>query len=232
MAIVKFGATVVGIRGTIGGITYSASKAGPYVRGWSVGANPRATKQMTQRAYLSNQCAAWRALTGAQRTTWINYAAAPAQALTNSLGETYYASGFNWFTTCNTRLTRMGLANVVNAPVVARPAAPTGIVLLFYVTGSTTSGRVNWTSGQMTGYNAVIEMQIFNSTGRSVASSGFKEVRLIVTPGAAGNTIETQYAAVFGATQLGQKAFVRVYRQTAEGDRSAPGTANSIALTD
>lgn len=125
MAIVKIGAPLSGIRGTIGGITYSANGAGPYCRQWSRGSDPGSPKQATQRAYLARMPQAWAALTAAQRTAWDTFAALAAQALTNSLGETYYASGFNWFCKCNTRLLRSGRSLITATPTQARPAAPT-----------------------------------------------------------------------------------------------------------
>ncbi len=67
----------------------------------------------------------WAAITPVQRAAWRTFAADPAQELTNSLGEAYYASGYNWFCKCNVRLTRIGLALREDAPVGARPAAPT-----------------------------------------------------------------------------------------------------------
>lgn len=229
MAIVKFGPTVVGLRGTVGGLTFTAGKAGPYCRAFALGAQPRVTKQQTQRAYLSNQAAAWRALTGAQQTTWVTYAALPAQALINSLGETYYASGFAWFVKCNVRLKRMALAAVVNAPIVARPAAPTLTSLLFSITGAPSAGKVTWPLNTFLNYNQVTEMQIYNSVGRRVAVSGYKEIRLLLVPDPLSNNYQDQWQAVFGTVQLGQKGFIRMYRQTAEGDRSAAGAVSAIA---
>ncbi len=98
MAIVKFGVTVVGIRGTVGGLVFSAGKSGPYVKTWSKSANPRTPKQSEQRAELGSIGEEWRALTQVNRDGWDTFAATgTCTELTNSLGELYRISGFLWF---------------------------------------------------------------------------------------------------------------------------------------
>jgi len=125
MAIIKIGAPLTGIRGTIGGITYSENKSGTYAKAWGMPTNPNSPKQTTERAFVAQLSASWRAMSDAQRTAWDTFAALPAQELTNSLGEAYYASGWNWYVKCNVRLLRLGRATIVPVPTQARPAAPT-----------------------------------------------------------------------------------------------------------
>jgi hypothetical protein len=125
MAIIKIGAPLSGIRGTVGGITFSENGSGPYAKQWARPINPVSPNQSTQRSNFAQVPALWAALTAGQKTAWDTFAALPAQELTNSLGETYYASGYNWFVKCNTRLIRMGLSTISATPTQARPAAPT-----------------------------------------------------------------------------------------------------------
>ena len=125
MAIIKIGPPLAGIRGTIGGITYSENGSSPYAKLWARAPNPRTPKQTTERGYLSRMPALWNALTDGQRDDWRSFAADPAQELTSSLGEAYYASGYNWFCKCNVRLTRVGRATIEDIPAIVRPAAPT-----------------------------------------------------------------------------------------------------------
>jgi len=124
MAITKIGAPLTGIRGTIGGITYSENKSSTYAKAWAMTSNPRTNKQSNERAFLAQMSDDWRALTNAQRDDWADFAALPAQELTNSLGVAYYASGWNWFVKCNVRLLRLGRAKIKPVPTQARPAAP------------------------------------------------------------------------------------------------------------
>lgn len=132
MAITKIGAPLSGIRGTIGGITFSANGAGTYAKQWAKGANPRTSLQMKQRGFWGRMPSLWSTLSAVQKTAWDTFAALPAQELTNSLGEAYYASGYNWFEKCNVRLTRAGRATISATPTQARPAAPT--ISVFRVT--------------------------------------------------------------------------------------------------
>jgi hypothetical protein len=125
MAIIKIGPPLSGIRGTIGGIVYSANGSSVYAKQWARGSNPRTNRQTTERANFSEMPGLWTALTDPQRAAWRTFAADPAQELTNPLGEAYYASGFNWFAKCNVRLKRVGRATISAVPVFARPAAPT-----------------------------------------------------------------------------------------------------------
>lgn len=124
MAIVKYGPPISGIRGSIGGITFSANASGPYAKLWAQPTNPRSPAQSRQRSFLSRMPVLWNALTSLQRANWNTFAHAGAQALINSLGETYFASSFNWFSKCNVRLLRVGRTTISAIPTFARPSAP------------------------------------------------------------------------------------------------------------
>lgn len=124
MAITKIGPPLAGIRGTLGGVIYSANGSGTYARAWAPPSNPRTSKQTSERSFLGEMSTAWRNLSDAQRAAWDAFAALGAQELFNSLGESYYASGFNWFTKCNVRLLRLGRSIISAVPTQARPAAP------------------------------------------------------------------------------------------------------------
>lgn len=125
MASLKLGVVVVDLRGTVGGLTFSKNKAGNYAKLWARGANPRTEGQSEERAFVGRMPEEWRALSGAQRTAWDTFAALGAQELTNSMGETYYASGYNWFVKCNVRLLRVERSTIAAVPAQARPSAPT-----------------------------------------------------------------------------------------------------------
>lgn len=124
MAILKFGTLVVGARGTLGGATLSANKAGPYAKSWAKGSNPDTQRQAAHRSSLVRWAIAWRTLTNSQRTAWDVYAALPAQDLTNSLGETYSISGFGWYVRINMNLEQAADDPRVDPPTLTQPAAP------------------------------------------------------------------------------------------------------------
>ncbi len=125
MAIIKVGAPLAGIRGTIGGITYSENHSGTYAKKWSMPSNPKTPRQTAERGYLARMPSLWNELTDDQRADWRSFAADPAQEKTNPLGESYYASGYNWFCQCNVSLIRVGRATIKPSPTQAQPAAPT-----------------------------------------------------------------------------------------------------------
>ncbi len=125
MAIVKFAAPISGLRGTVGGLIYSANGSGPYVKAYAKPPNPRTPLQTRQRANLGSLPAGWQALTPTQKTDWNTFAALPAQDLINALGETYSISGWLWYVKTNLRLDRTGQTRNVTEPTQARPAAPT-----------------------------------------------------------------------------------------------------------
>lgn len=125
MAIIKVGAPLDGIRGTIGSITYSANKSGPYAKLWAPTTTPNTPNQTIEQGFMGQMPELWRALTGAQQAAWDVFAALAAQELTNSLGEAYYISGYGWFCKCNLRLLRVARTPIVPVPTQARPAPPT-----------------------------------------------------------------------------------------------------------
>ena len=136
MAITTIGAPLSGIRGTIGGITFSANKSGTYAKLWAPPSNPNSPPQSIQRGYIARQPQNWAGMAPALRADWDTFAALPAQELTNSLGQAYYATGCNWFTKCNVRVLRHGGAAFTAVPVVPRPAAPTITELRICPTGT------------------------------------------------------------------------------------------------
>lgn len=125
MAITQIGPPLSGIRGTIGGVTYSANGSSTYAKAWSKGPNPRTSKQSTERTFLARMPALWTALEPFLRDEWRSFASDPAQELFNSLGDGYFASGYNWFVKCNIRNLRVGNPIIEDAPEQTRPSPPT-----------------------------------------------------------------------------------------------------------
>lgn len=229
MAIITVQAPVAGIRGKLGGLIYSANKSGPYARPWSRGANPRTNFQTAQRSSFSSIPVLWNALTGVQKAAWDTFAALPAQELFNPLGESYFASGYNWFSKCNIRLINMDRATITATPVVARPAAPTiSSLQLPFLTGQI--AKITYPSGEFTAtQDQVIELGVVNSTGRQVEPTNFLTLKQDQDPPDTDQVFRVPYGERWNLIGTAYKGFVRVYRQTEEGIRSSPGTANFIS---
>jgi len=127
------------MRGKLGGSILSANKSGNFITNNKTPIQPRTEKQTNQRSIFAQMASAWADLTSGQKTGFDTYAALPAQELTDSMGETYYASGFNWFVKLNTRLERMGRSLISVAPAGARPTAPSIISLVITPSGTGTN---------------------------------------------------------------------------------------------
>lgn len=225
MAIVKFGVTVVGARGTIGGAKFSANASGPYVSQWSRSANPRTALQQDQRGRIGEQAVAWRNLSDAQRLDWDDYADDPPQERTNSLGETFFASGFNWFCKINQNLLTAGEATRVDAPTLTRSAAPQirGNTTL-RITGGAGVSRVEVTvSSPNPTFNHVL-FTMLTRHGRTVFPPkkpftvlDVPDVGLRIFP-------QAELEAVFGTISLDQRAFYQLQIQDSHGQRSPVDT--------
>lgn len=229
MAIIKLGPMVVGIRGTVGGITFSANLSGPNARAWSRGANPQSALQTDQRARLASLPAAWRSLSSAERAAWDTFAALPAQDLINSLGETYSISGFLWYTKINIRLLVAGRAIRVLVPTQSRPSAPS-ITDIEFPFGDGETAFIAYASGTFDpDFDLVLEVAQGNSVGRASPPHSFMEFRVLQNP----DDTETGFAAAYvnrlGIGNDSLVGFARLYRQTTDGLRSAPGSATFIA---
>jgi hypothetical protein len=225
MSIVKFGPLITGARGTIAGTIFTANKSGPYARGWNRGPNPRSTAQSEQRGRTSGMAKAWRGLTQAQRDLWDVWAAAPAQEKFNSLGESYFASGFNWFVAINDRLLNMGRATRTTPPGLARPAAPPILAVLFFETPNPLPSTVTYVGGTFAGFDMVLFAALSNSIGVITKTQGWRLVHQTQAPGGAAEPFQVGLEANFGTVSLTQRGFIRIARQTTDGVRSSFTTA-------
>jgi len=224
LAIVLLGPLISGIRGTVAGTIFSANKSGPFARGWNKGPNPNSNLQSQQRRTTAAFSEYWRNLSQANRDAWDVWAALPAQEKTNSLGQPYYASGFNWYCAINIRLTNVGRATRATPPVIARPAAPTLSAMNTYHTGHALPSNVVYPAGTFSGYDLILFIAAANSHG---VISKYNAWRLILQSQAPGSTFtnyQTELEAAFGVIATTQRLFCRLHRQTTDGVRSAAST--------
>lgn len=100
MGLVKFGAGITQISGSIGGTVFSRNRFGNIVRPRTKPVNPRSVRQESARAVVSYLAEYWHNdLNVTERGLWDVYAA--AVAMTNRLGETMHLTGFNQFMRTN-----------------------------------------------------------------------------------------------------------------------------------
>jgi hypothetical protein len=230
MATVKFGTTVVGVRGTIGGLTYSANSSGPHVRIWSKGSNPKSTLQTQTRARISNIGPLWAALSGAAKTTWTNFGLAPPEIDTNSLGEVIYLSGWMWFVRVNQRRQSVGLPLTSTLPTNSGVSAPAScsITATALPAGTVT---IHWTLGDFpAGYSAVCFLGAHPTQGLVSKTSNLAQVLAAHAPAGTSANITTATQARFGNIPASWKLFANLYKLRDDGVRSTVIT-NTCAVT-
>lgn len=224
MAIVKFGGGVVGMRGTAGGQTYSANGSGNFVRAWARPVKSPTAKQLLQRSRLAGMKARWTGLSDAQRTGWCTWAALPANERFNSLGESYYLSGWQAMVEINSRLSVMGDALRSDAPTDSVPAAPVGGNFLWYWNATYVECRPGFAVDTFVADRYLLFGRIVVNGVRRVNSSGWRLIQKggPLAAGAYSVQCGVSATALWGTPQVGWQLFVRLFRQTSQGVRSLP----------
>lgn len=228
MAIAQFGVIVTGLRGTVGGATFSANKAGPYVKSWARGANPRTNPQSLHRNALSTWAAKWRTLSSSDQADWDTYAADPAQEKTNSLGEPYYVSGFAWYVTINLALHQAGAAERDTFPTLTRPSAPVVQDTRLFQTGAGSSTRVQFDASDPNAtLNRVILIRLRNSLGVNSPGGKATFMRNQVQNASRIVTFQTPIQDAFGTILENQRMYAESYTQDSQGQRSPATTTTA-----
>ncbi|MCK5601715.1 hypothetical protein KAR91_07605 [Candidatus Pacearchaeota archaeon] len=115
-ALVKYGAGIVQISGSIAGDVHARNRFGNYIRPRTKPVNPNSANQVKVRAILSTLVERWNeTLSQAQRDAWILYAANVSWL--NRLGETVHLTGFNHYIRGNSWRLRLDRAPVDDGPV-------------------------------------------------------------------------------------------------------------------
>lgn len=117
MALVKYGAGIVQISGSIAGDVHARNRFGNYIRPRTKPVNPHSMRQESARTIVSFLAEYWHTeLTSVQRNLWNVYAAAVATK--NRLGETIHLTGFNHFIRTNAAQLGMGETIIAASPTI------------------------------------------------------------------------------------------------------------------
>lgn len=117
MSLVKFGAGVVQMSGSIAGTCFARNSAGNYARARTKPVNPSSSLQVARRTTMAYWTEYWHeTLSAANRTGWASYAS--YVSMKNRLGESIKLSGFNHFVRVNTFRHTIGQSACPNAPTV------------------------------------------------------------------------------------------------------------------
>lgn len=204
MASTKFGNIIVDMRGKISGNVYSKNKGGTYSRTRVVPTNPQTSYQTTRRSILTSLSQAWRGLTAAQRTSWIN--AVGNYKRINRVGDQINLSGNSLYVSLNKNLQDVGIAANASAPA---PASVDTVTVSTFV-ADTTAQTFILTLGGAVPANTSLKIFVTETLSAGVNSPGTK-LRMLTYASATdgpGITMTTEYLARFGAIgAAGSKIF-------------------------
>ena len=223
MAIIRFGGGVAGIRGTIAGTTFSASRSGAYAKSWSKGPNPQSVLQTDQRRSLSNFAQLWASIAAADKADWDTFAADPAQEQTNALGDIYYLSGFQWFLKINATLQGAPLSPRLTYPTSAYPTIPT-LTSLTCATGASPDAIIVWPHNEFLGYYATVKIALARNAGVTTPPYTPRILYRAFEPGPDGYNWGVPVQALVGDPSIGSKLFMVIDRISTDGLRSAAAT--------
>lgn len=220
MAIIKLGTTIVGIRGTAGGLTFSANQGGTYCKLWGQSSKPRTPAQSLQRGNLARMPSLWRALSGPQQAGWVTWAALPAQTRNNSLGLPYNASGFAWFTALSCNLLLAGRSPIATAPLLARPVAPVILTWVFDSAGVPFTAQITYGLMEFGVHEDIIIQASYKPGGGLQANyQGWKSIIAGIPSPTGTYPFPVEWRDAFGVPAAGGQGWIRVYKQTDEGLR-------------
>lgn len=223
MARIKIALPVTGIRGVVGGLIFSFGKGGPFCYAYKKPSNPQTPKQMEQRSYLRMMGYKWRTLSTAEQADWDTFAASPPEIDYNPLGDPYDLSGFGWFTRICTRRMRTGQVEDLLAPTSTPTAAPITFGLTLYpAQGDADRAVFSYTSDDFLTYYAILQLSLAPGLGSNVQTSRYLNCWEALQIGATETEFGVSYYGTFGGTQVGQRFFFRLYRQSPSGIRSTP----------
>ena len=220
MARIKFGGTIAGIRGTIGGLTFSANGTGTYVRSWGKGSSKPTPFQAPERSNLGVLPAAWNALTDGEREYWSYWALLPAQERTNSLGDPYFLSGYQAFLWINRQLQTVQRDPVATPPTIPKPAAPTVVTYAVYPSGDTELSFIEFDPDLFDDEDLVLMVEIGPSQSRISRPASRGIILAVQTPGVDTFEFQTEMENLLGTVQVGNTGYLVAHRQTVEGLRS------------
>lgn len=231
MAIIKLGGTVVGVRGTIGGVIYTANKSGPYARAWSKGSNPRTAPQQVSRGDFASLGPVWQGLSSAQVADWDALAATDPEPHTNSLGEAIVFSGWTLFTMFNKRRLVVGLDIAEDAPTGTEATRPSARAFVgFGVDVSTPQCVCSWdTTGAPSDEYCVLQVGIRPTPGvvfkRSFRSMGYNTADIVL-----GLDFTSIFESTFGFDVVGWSAYAWLWTQRESGIRSVVATDDTVIV--
>lgn len=187
--------------GSYQGVTSSRNRFGQYVRARSTPVQPRTPAQVNIRENQTLNAAAWRALTGDQRSGWTSLGLQMVR--TDSLGQQYSLTGFQAYCSVNNVLRATGGATVSAAPALTTPTGLTSVTL----TLTAAAFSVAFTPTPLPANTKLIfRCGPQRSAGRSFEAD-YRIIAVSTAAQASPLVATTAYAAKFGTPVVGNKVF-------------------------
>jgi len=188
--------------GSYQGITSSRNRFGQYVRTRAMPVQPRTTFQLNQRARMTTNAAAWRALTDAQRAGW--NALGLMISRTDSLGQSYTLNGFGAYCSVNNNNLDAGNAAVSDAPAITTPADLTSAT----ITLTNAAFSVAYTATPLAaGVRLFIRCSPQQSAGRKF-NGDYRLIAVTAAAAASPANILAAYTARLGVPVTGNRIFL------------------------
>jgi hypothetical protein len=220
MAKALMGPTVIGLRGTIGGITFSSNSSGPYAKAFARPPYNAGPHMQLPRGLLVSTARGYAALTPAEKAAWAAYALAPVEPDYDPWGSLRYLSGFQWWQRAGLRRQAMGDAPTATVPTSAM-TAPAGCTLTADHVGGPLSVVLGWTAATFAANEyAAGYIAIRSGGGLQYSTTGYRSILQTKTPGNASEDITTAVYNAYGDPPVGSLLFCRLWKGAPLGNRS------------
>jgi hypothetical protein len=209
--------------GSYQGITSSRNRFGQYVRTRAIPVQPRTPFQLNQRARLSTNAAAWRALTDGQRAGWLSLGLQIVR--TDSLGQSYDLNGFGAYCSVNNNNLDAGNAAVSDAPALTTPAD----LLTATITLTAAAFSVAYTATPLAaGVRLFIRVSPQRSAGRKFEGD-YRQIAVTAAAAASPANILAAYTARLGVPVVGNRLFLSLQTYQAGFMGSPFGVSQVVA---
>lgn len=209
--------------GSYDGITASRNRFGQYMRTRAMPVQPRTTFQLNQRARMSTNAAAWRALTDAQRAGWL--ALGLMISRTDALGQAYTLNGFGGYCSVNNNRLDAGDAALADAPAIVTPAD----LISATITLTAVAFSVAYTATPLAAANRLfIRVSPQQSAGRKF-NADYRLIAVTAAAAASPANILAAYTARLGVPVVGNRIFLSLQTYQAGFMGSPFGVSQVVA---
>ena len=229
MALVQLGGGVTGIRGSMGGTTFSRCAGGNYMRARTKPVNPKSALQNARRARVAYLTTYWsKTLTEQQRTDWRAYAAATSWQ--NKLGESININGLAAFIRLNALALLYSSTVVAAAPLATGHAG--GVTIAFAAENDTTKFQLAEPGGAFDKSNDGHMLMIFAGipaeAGKISIPKGFKYVTHLAGNELAPQGFPFEMTAPY-TMAAGQRVTIKAMFKDESNRISGPSWAQAVA---